>query len=284
MSNVKFVVVDCLQVPKVLFQDERFKGLSVTAKVLYSMLLDRLNMAAYNNWIDEKEQPYVVYSKRAMQKDLNCTKYTINQALNELMSADHLIRVVCENGIGNRFYLKDVGKADNGDSVMTLAEIMDNMTPEDREKIMDRIVCVSKDIVVDMEKMGYIETEESPEPDQDDDPMAERGYYMEDGSLDVESIEADADDLGTELAINCISVYQEDVAQLEEVQSFLNDKFMFETDLELMSAVDTLVMVFGGSIEYINDMYACQGEARKIYLEEFMNSYNSITDTIVENR
>lgn len=282
MSNVEFVVVDCLQVPKVLFQDERFKGLSVTAKVLYSMLLDRLNMAAYNNWIDEKKQPYVVYSKRAMQKDLNCTKYTINQALNELMAADHLIRVVCENGIGNRFYLKDVGKADNEDSVMTLAEIMDNMTPEDREKIMDRIVCVSKDIVVDMEKMGYIDGDD--EPEQEKDPMEERGYFMEDGSLDIEAIEADADDLGTELALNCSIIYPDSTEDLLDMQMFLNMKYDEETDLELMSAVETIVHVIGGSYEYIDDMYACRGDARKIYLEQFINSYNSITDTIVDNR
>ena len=37
--------VDCLQVPKVLFQMEKYKNLSNTAKILYSLFLDRLKFA-----------------------------------------------------------------------------------------------------------------------------------------------------------------------------------------------------------------------------------------------
>lgn len=282
MSNVEFVVVDCLQVPKVLFQDERFKFMSVTAKILYSILLDRMDLAVYNNWIDEEQQPYVVYSKHDMQRDLNCTKYVINQALKELTSNGELVKVVCKNGIGNRFYLKNVGKETGERSMMTLTEIMENMEPDDKEKIMDKIVRVSKDIIVDMKNMGYIDGDD--ESEQEKDSMEERGYFMQDGSLDIDAIEADADDLGIELALNCSIIYPDGTEDLLDMQMFLNMKYEEETDLELMSAVETIVQVIGGSHEYIADMYACRGDARKIYLEQFIDSYNSITDTIVDNR
>ena len=42
MSKVEYMPVDCLQVPKMLFQVEKFKNLSNTAKILYSLFLDRL--------------------------------------------------------------------------------------------------------------------------------------------------------------------------------------------------------------------------------------------------
>ena len=37
MSKMEYMPVDCLQVPKVLFQMEKYKNLSNTAKILYSL-------------------------------------------------------------------------------------------------------------------------------------------------------------------------------------------------------------------------------------------------------
>ena len=45
MSKMEYMPVDCLQVPKMLFQVEKFKNLSNTAKILYSLFLDRLKFA-----------------------------------------------------------------------------------------------------------------------------------------------------------------------------------------------------------------------------------------------
>lgn len=41
------------RVPKVLFSDERFWNVSTDAKLLYGILLDRMNLSAKNQWIDE---------------------------------------------------------------------------------------------------------------------------------------------------------------------------------------------------------------------------------------
>ena len=45
MSKMEYMPVDCLQVPKMLFQMEKYKNLSNTAKILYSLFLDRLKFA-----------------------------------------------------------------------------------------------------------------------------------------------------------------------------------------------------------------------------------------------
>ena len=42
------------RIPKVLFTDERYKNISVDAKTLYGILLDRMNLSAKNGWLDEK--------------------------------------------------------------------------------------------------------------------------------------------------------------------------------------------------------------------------------------
>lgn len=41
------------RIPKLLFTDPIFAKLSSDAKVLYGILLDRMNLSMKNNWIDE---------------------------------------------------------------------------------------------------------------------------------------------------------------------------------------------------------------------------------------
>ena len=41
------------RVPKVLFTDEKFSNISSDAKLLYGIMLDRMNLSAKNGWVDE---------------------------------------------------------------------------------------------------------------------------------------------------------------------------------------------------------------------------------------
>ena len=83
MSKMEYMPVDCLQVPKVLFQMEKYKNLSNTAKILYSLFLDRLKFAVQNGWVDGKGDLYVIYPKSEMKKDLNTTRYGVDQAVQD---------------------------------------------------------------------------------------------------------------------------------------------------------------------------------------------------------
>ena len=49
------------RIPKVLFTDSRFKGISVDAKVLYGLLLDRMGLSVKNGWLDEKRRVKFIY-------------------------------------------------------------------------------------------------------------------------------------------------------------------------------------------------------------------------------
>ena len=47
------------RIPKALFTDTRFARLSVEAKVLYGLLLDRMSLSVRNNWLDKDGRVYI---------------------------------------------------------------------------------------------------------------------------------------------------------------------------------------------------------------------------------
>ncbi len=44
-----------IRIPRILLLDEAFSTLSLSAKVLYSVLLDRMGLSMKNKWLDVKE-------------------------------------------------------------------------------------------------------------------------------------------------------------------------------------------------------------------------------------
>ena len=79
------------RVPRLLIKDERFKGLSSDAKLLYGLLLDRMSLSMKNGWLDDKNRAYIIYAVDEMMEDLGCSKPTCLKIIKELDS---------ENGIG----------------------------------------------------------------------------------------------------------------------------------------------------------------------------------------
>ena len=47
---------------------KQYEKLSVDAKLLYSLLLDRKTMAIMNGWVDQYGAAYVIYPKSEMKK------------------------------------------------------------------------------------------------------------------------------------------------------------------------------------------------------------------------
>lgn len=192
MSKMEYMPVDCLQVPKMLFQVEEFKNLSNTAKILYSLFLDRLKFAVQNGWVDHNGDLFVIYPKSEMKKDLNTTRYGVDQAVQELVKIGKLVRIVQNDGKANHFYINDIYENEmEEESMMTLDRIMANMQMEEREIIMDKMVAASRDILGTIADMGYLNEYETPLT-----PMEERGYYDEKGNLDIDAVEADGYEFG----------------------------------------------------------------------------------------
>ena len=79
------------RVPRLLIKDERFKGLSSDAKLLYGLMLDRLSLSMKNGWLDEENRAYIIYTLDNVMEDLGCAKATCIKIMKELDT---------ENGIG----------------------------------------------------------------------------------------------------------------------------------------------------------------------------------------
>lgn len=72
------------RVPKVLFTKEQFKQLSAEAKILYGIMLDKLNLSVKNKWVDEKGRVYIIYTIEQIMADMNCADQKATKLLDEL--------------------------------------------------------------------------------------------------------------------------------------------------------------------------------------------------------
>ena len=298
MSNQDYMPVECLLVPKALFKDERYCSLSTTAKVLYSLMLDRLKYAAQNRWVDQKGKLYVIYPKSEMIRDLNSTRYRVDYAVSELESMGNMVRVVKDNGRPNRFYINDISKNKEENAMMTIKDLMEMVTPVEAEEIMDKMVATAREIVDDLMKKGYIEIirEGCPEGGHLEDgappialgedefnpedlsPMEFRCYCAEDGILDDEAIEDDASEFGMDLAFGVIELLENDPDRIEAIRQYFNHVYKMKSMKKFMAVVETTAVICGNSPEWIEDMHACNKGARRIYLKELVNVFNMYLD------
>ena len=60
-----------LRIPKNIITDKTFVGLSLPAKLLYGLLLDRLSISIKNNWVDKDGNIYLIFSRKEAQEKLN---------------------------------------------------------------------------------------------------------------------------------------------------------------------------------------------------------------------
>ena len=272
MSKMEYMPVDCLQVPKMLFQVEEFKNLSNTAKILYSLFLDRLKFAVQNGWVDHNGDLFVIYPKSEMKKDLNTTRYGVDQAVQELVKIGKLVRIVQNNGKVNHFYINDIYENEmEEESMMTLDRIMANMPMEEREIIMDKMVAASRDILGTIADMGYLNEYETPLT-----PMEERGYYDEEGNLDIDAVEADGYEFGMDLAFGVLSVCEGKPEHVLEIQKYVNEQYECCSNKKFMKVLETIARMNGNEEVYIEDMYVCNKEARNYYLSELMMCFNFV--------
>ena len=79
------------RIPKVLFTDKRFSKLSVEAKVLYGLLLDRMSLSVKNNWIDEYNRVYIFFKIEDVQEYMGIGKDKCIKLFSELEKGIGLI-------------------------------------------------------------------------------------------------------------------------------------------------------------------------------------------------
>lgn len=72
------------RIPKVLFIDPKFKKLSIEAKLLYGLFLDRMSLSAKNEWFDEQGRVFIIFTIEEIMEALGCAKAKSVGLLKEL--------------------------------------------------------------------------------------------------------------------------------------------------------------------------------------------------------
>ena len=57
-----------LRVPKFLFTHKTFISMSCDAKILYSLMLDRMSLSVKNCWLDEENRVYIIFTQYEARK------------------------------------------------------------------------------------------------------------------------------------------------------------------------------------------------------------------------
>ena len=80
--------------------------LSHTAKLLYTLLLDRATLSQKNNWMDECGFVYVIFPLSSLSDALRCSTMSIKRALRSLEDADLIERRRGHIAVPNNIFVK----------------------------------------------------------------------------------------------------------------------------------------------------------------------------------
>jgi hypothetical protein len=60
------------RIPKALFSDPAFSGVSCEAKVLYGLMLDRMSLSVKNGWMDSENRVFIYFTLEDAMESLGC--------------------------------------------------------------------------------------------------------------------------------------------------------------------------------------------------------------------
>lgn len=63
------------RIPKLLITSEQFKDISVGAKLLYGLMMDRLSLSIKNGWFDSLNRAYIIYTIEDVMEDIGAASY-----------------------------------------------------------------------------------------------------------------------------------------------------------------------------------------------------------------
>lgn len=74
------------RIPKQLFTESQFDGLSVGAKLLYGMMIDRMELSLKNGWIDKQGRAYIYFTVDEVKDRFHCANDKAVKLMRELDS------------------------------------------------------------------------------------------------------------------------------------------------------------------------------------------------------
>ena len=101
------------KMPKALFA-ENYKSLSAEAKLLYGLMLDRMQLSAINGWCDKNGEVFIFYTIAETSEVLGCGHDKATRLQRELEKYNLLRRKYQGKGKPLMLYVLTIPKIDTG--------------------------------------------------------------------------------------------------------------------------------------------------------------------------
>lgn len=150
------------RIPKLLFQLDEFANLSLDAKLMYGLLLDRVGISTSNGWTDEEGRVYIIFTIEETSKMLGCSPkkavlifkelvdYGLVEKKRQGLGKPSLIYV--KNFLGDRSELQFLNgkKVNSGEVKSTIQEVSkgqcNNTNINNTEYINNNSIRISEDV------------------------------------------------------------------------------------------------------------------------------------------
>ncbi len=94
-----------LRFPLALLAEDRYRDMSLEAKMIYSLLLNRLTLSQKNGWINERGEVYLIYTREEVADTLNISYKKTISAFKELILVGLLLEQRQGRGYPNLLYV-----------------------------------------------------------------------------------------------------------------------------------------------------------------------------------
>ena len=95
------------RIPKALMTDPRYKSVSVEAKVLYGLLLDRMGLSVKNGWMDSSRRVYIYFTQEDAMQMMDCGHNKAVKLFADLEQIGLIERKKQGQGRPTRIYVKN---------------------------------------------------------------------------------------------------------------------------------------------------------------------------------
>ena len=97
-----------MQMPRWLFSDPQYNGLSLESKVAYTFLLNRFQLSRRNGWVNRHGEVYVIYTREDLSREMQVSYRKAISCFKELAQKNLLWEQRQGRGMPNRIFLAEV--------------------------------------------------------------------------------------------------------------------------------------------------------------------------------
>ena len=97
-----------MQMPRWLFSDPQYSGLSLESKVAYTFLLNRFQLSRRNGWVNRHGEVYVIYTREDLAREMQISYRKAISCFKELAQKRLLWEQRKGRGMPNRIFLAEV--------------------------------------------------------------------------------------------------------------------------------------------------------------------------------